>query len=133
MDIFILSAETEDGARLQVEGALNKIASVNGPPTIGANGKIEGEGGSTTGFAVVIDGDTLRFALESSLKTLFLNLATQCETVVCCRVSVRPTWPYRLLNSRPSGEAELTLSDIFARFSSQRKRPLPFDSYVNLT
>lgn len=42
----------------------------------------------TTGFAVVIDGDTLRFALDSGLKTLFLNLATQCETVVCCRVSV---------------------------------------------
>lgn len=38
-------------------------------------------------FAVVIDGDTLRHALSPELKPLFLNLATQCETVVCCRVS----------------------------------------------
>ncbi|KAL7412424.1 hypothetical protein BDY24DRAFT_392878 [Mrakia frigida] len=86
MDIFILSAETEEGARLQIEGGLNKIASVNGPPLVGSK-KLEGTGHKTTGFAVVIDGDTLRFALDSGLKTLFLDLATQCETVVCCRVS----------------------------------------------
>lgn len=35
----------------------------------------------------MIDGDTLRHALSTPLKGLFLNLATQCETVVCCRVS----------------------------------------------
>lgn len=88
MDIFILSAETEEGARLQIEGGLNKIASMNGPPPVGSGKKVEGSSRTTTGFAVVIDGDTLRFALDSGLKTLFLNLATQCETVVCCRVSV---------------------------------------------
>ena len=45
--------------------------------------------GCKASFAVVIDGDTLRFALgeQYGLKALFLNLATQCETVVCCRVS----------------------------------------------
>jgi phospholipid-translocating ATPase len=89
MEIFILSAETEDGARLQIEGALNKIASERGPPAVGKQ-KIAGAAPSSTGFAVVIDGDTLRFALDSGLKDLFLSLSTQCETVVCCRVSVRP-------------------------------------------
>lgn len=88
MEIFILSAETEDGARLQIEGALNKIASERGPPAVGKQ-KIVGAAPSSTGFAVVIDGDTLRFALDSGLKDLFLSLSTQCETVVCCRVSVR--------------------------------------------
>jgi phospholipid-translocating ATPase len=39
------------------------------------------------GFAIVIDGDTLRFALDESLKPLLLSLGTQCDTVVCCRVS----------------------------------------------
>jgi phospholipid-translocating ATPase len=87
MEIFILSAETEEGARLQIEGALNKIASERGPPAVGKN-KIVGNSPSSTGFAVVIDGDTLRFALETGLKDLFLSLSTQCETVVCCRVSV---------------------------------------------
>jgi len=37
-------------------------------------------------FAVVTTGD-VGFALRPELKTMFLNLATQCETVVCCRVS----------------------------------------------
>lgn len=36
---------------------------------------------------MVIDGDTLRHALAPELKELFLNLGTQCETVICCRVS----------------------------------------------
>jgi phospholipid-translocating ATPase len=43
--------------------------------------------GRKGGFAVVIDGDTLRYALDGPLEPLFLNLGTQCETVVCCRVS----------------------------------------------
>jgi phospholipid-translocating ATPase len=36
---------------------------------------------------VVIDGDTLSHTLSPPLKEMFLNLGTQCETVVCCRVS----------------------------------------------
>lgn len=38
-------------------------------------------------YAVVVDGDTLRFALEPSMQAMFLRLTTRCETVVCCRVS----------------------------------------------
>ncbi|KAG8890252.1 hypothetical protein FRB98_000163 [Tulasnella sp. 332] len=87
MEVMILSADTAEAARIQIEGGLNKIASVIGPP------QWEGRLGSPLpptakrSFAVVIDGDTLRFALDDSLKELFLNLGTQCDTVVCCRVS----------------------------------------------
>ena len=83
---MILSADTRESAQLQIEGGLNKIASVLGPPKWDQNnrGFIPG---AQAAFAVVIDGDTLHHALSSELKTLFLNLATQCETVVCCRVS----------------------------------------------
>lgn len=83
---MILSADTVDGARSQIEAGLNKIASVLGPPSwdLRNRGFVPG---AQTAFAVVIDGDTLRHALTPELKTLFLNLGTQCETVVCCRVS----------------------------------------------
>lgn len=81
MEIMILSADSADAARLQIEGGLNKIASILGPPT-----RDSGQN-QRRGFAVVIDGDTLRYALDESLKELFLNLGTQCDTVVCCRVS----------------------------------------------
>ncbi|PPQ70040.1 hypothetical protein CVT25_006368 [Psilocybe cyanescens] len=86
MDLMILSAGTLEQTRSQLEAGLNKIASVLGPPTwdLRRRGFVPGAQAS---FAVVIDGETLRHALTPELKPLFLNLGTQCETVVCCRVS----------------------------------------------
>ena len=86
MEIMILSADTVQSTQLQIEAGLNKIASVLGPPSWDAS-KRGFVPGAQAAFAVVIDGDTPRHALTAELKTLFLNLATQCETVVCCRVS----------------------------------------------
>ncbi|PFH48817.1 hypothetical protein AMATHDRAFT_5455 [Amanita thiersii Skay4041] len=94
MDVMILSADSMEQTRSQIEAGLNKIASVLGPPPVGSkrHHQQESERGFIVGtakasFAVVIDGDTLRHALMPELKPLFLNLGTQCETVVCCRVS----------------------------------------------
>ena len=66
---------------MQIEAGLDKIASKAGQPSSKEHSQYTG------GFAVVIDGDTLRYALAPNLKPLFLNLGTQCDTVVCCRVS----------------------------------------------
>nr|CAG8433905.1 14545_t:CDS:10 [Entrophospora candida] len=38
-------------------------------------------------LALIIDGRTLEFALEKDLEKNFLELATMCKAVVCCRVS----------------------------------------------
>ena len=38
-------------------------------------------------MALIIDGRTLDFALEDDIKLTFLELATHCKAVVCCRVS----------------------------------------------
>ncbi|KXS19904.1 phospholipid-translocating P-type ATPase [Gonapodya prolifera JEL478] len=38
-------------------------------------------------FALVIDGESLRHALDKSNQILFLELACRCRSVVCCRVS----------------------------------------------
>jgi phospholipid-translocating ATPase len=38
-------------------------------------------------FALVIDGKALAFALEDDMKHMFLNLAIECASVICCRVS----------------------------------------------
>ena len=86
---MIISASDAVEARTKIEGGLNRIASVLGPPKWNKkSNKLRGfVPGAQASFAVVIDGDTLRHALSDGLKTLFLDLATQCETVVCCRVS----------------------------------------------
>ena len=86
MDVMILSASSPEQARAQIEAGLNKIASVLGPPSLDPR-KRGFVPGAQAAFAVVIDGETLRYALTPDLKSLFLNLGTQCETVVCCRVS----------------------------------------------
>jgi Cation transport ATPase len=83
---MILSADSMEQARSQIEAGLNKIASVLGPPSWDPQ-KRGFVPGAQAAFAVVIDGDTLRYALTDELKPMFLNLGTQCETVVCCRVS----------------------------------------------
>lgn len=77
MDIMIISSDTDIGARAQIEAGLDKITKARLNPSERP----------ADGFAVVIDGETLRHALDPSLKPLFLELTTQCSAVVCCRVS----------------------------------------------
>ncbi|GAB2225542.1 hypothetical protein Droror1_Dr00006339 [Drosera rotundifolia] len=38
-------------------------------------------------FALIIDGKSLTYALENDMKQQFLNLAVDCASVICCRVS----------------------------------------------
>eukprot|EP00002_Diphylleia_rotans_P031678 TRINITY_DN6598_c0_g1_i1.p1 TRINITY_DN6598_c0_g1~~TRINITY_DN6598_c0_g1_i1.p1 ORF type:complete len:677 (+),score=127.31 TRINITY_DN6598_c0_g1_i1:1636-3666(+) len=40
-------------------------------------------------LALVIDGETLRFALDETLRDNFLLFARRCQSVVCCRVTPR--------------------------------------------
>ncbi|KAK4047100.1 phospholipid transporting ATPase [Microbotryomycetes sp. JL201] len=83
MDIIILSAESGEGATAQIKAALDKVTRVKSDGAYAAHEKDAKSGG----FAVVIDGETLSYALSDGLKPMFLELTTQCETVVCCRVS----------------------------------------------
>jgi phospholipid-translocating ATPase len=85
MEVMIISADSEEGARAQIEAGINKIASVLGPPTV--KGRVGNGSNPNATFAVVIDGDSLRYALQPGLKSLFLSLGTQCSAVICCRVS----------------------------------------------
>lgn len=109
MDVMIISAESAESARSQIEAALNKIASMLGPPqwTTGKGPDPKTRGffpGAKASFAVVIDGDTLRHALGDELKGLFLSLGTQCETVICCRVSpAQKALTVKLVSACPYG------------------------------
>ncbi|RXW17346.1 hypothetical protein EST38_g8500 [Candolleomyces aberdarensis] len=107
MDLMILSADSLEQTRSQIEAGLNKIASVLGPPSLDPK-KRGFVPGLQASFAVVIDGDTLRHALTPELKPLFLSLGTQCETVVCCRVS--PAQKALTVNLVKEGMNAMTLS-----------------------
>lgn len=38
-------------------------------------------------FALIVDGRALEIALQSDIKYKFLQLAANCASVICCRVS----------------------------------------------
>lgn len=88
---MILQSDSLERTKHLIEAGLNKIASDRGPPPVlkyGAQSKPQlkkNDGG--VGYAIVIDGETLSYALDPNVKSLFLSLGEQCDTVVCCRVS----------------------------------------------
>jgi phospholipid-translocating ATPase len=79
MEMMLLQADSLERTQALIEAGFNKMASVHAQDQPSPQTKIK--------FAIVIDGETLRYALDVPLKRLFLNLGKQCETVVCCRVS----------------------------------------------
>lgn len=90
MEVMILQANSIDRTRILIEAGLNKISSVRGPPSTTKASPLKRQpssAGGKNGFAIVIDGETLGYALDPTIKPLFLSLGEQCDTVVCCRVS----------------------------------------------
>jgi phospholipid-translocating ATPase len=60
-------------------------------------------------FALIIDGQSLKYALESEeTKTLMLNIALKCKAVVCCRVS--PLQKAKVVEMVKSGRNVITLA-----------------------
>ena len=74
MPIIIINTTTLDDTRLEITEQLNNFRN-------------EGAVGKDNAVAVVVDGKTLAFALDHSLRKDFLDLCCSCQSVICCRVS----------------------------------------------
>ncbi|KAF2070558.1 hypothetical protein CYY_008121 [Polysphondylium violaceum] len=75
MRIIILNGKTEEEVQNQIQGAIDAYFSDD----------IEDH--PSSGFALVVEGVCLNFALEGPLKTVFLQLASNCKSVICCRTT----------------------------------------------
>ncbi|KAL3840799.1 hypothetical protein ACJIZ3_025390 [Penstemon smallii] len=62
-------------------------------------------------FAVIIDGKTLTYALEDDMKHQFLNLAVDCASVICCRVSPKQKALVTRLVKEGTGKITLAIGD----------------------
>ncbi|KAI9099801.1 hypothetical protein DFS34DRAFT_507698 [Phlyctochytrium arcticum] len=63
-------------------------------------------------LALIIDGRTLDFALEDDIKLVFLELATLCKAVVCCRVSpLQKALVVRLVRKNVAESVTLAIGD----------------------
>ncbi|EGW31824.1 membrane-spanning Ca-ATPase [Spathaspora passalidarum NRRL Y-27907] len=78
MNLLIINEETKDGTRMNLQEKLTAIQ----------DHQFDNEDGSfESTLALIIDGHSLGFALESDLEDLFIELGSRCKAVVCCRVS----------------------------------------------
>lgn len=73
--IIIASTTSEESTRAQIVDALNMFWCPKGTPLKGDS------------YALIIDGDSLKYALMPGCKDLLLELACRCKSVICCRVS----------------------------------------------
>ncbi|XP_054724801.1 phospholipid-transporting ATPase ID-like [Uloborus diversus] len=99
VDIFIVDgathAEVEDQLRRFRESICNVLAHSQGVTACNVvrfhntdlNNTAEAPVDPTGGFALVVNGHSLVFALEPALELLFLEVACQCKAVICCRVT----------------------------------------------
>ncbi|KAH7835282.1 hypothetical protein Vadar_024689 [Vaccinium darrowii] len=67
--------------------------------------------GSSQGFALIIDGKSLVYALEDDMKTLFLELAVACASVICCRSSPKQKALVTRLVKDGTGKTTLAIGD----------------------
>lgn len=66
---------------------------------------------SKTEFALIIDGKSLTYALDMTVKILFLNLATRCASVICCRSSPKQKALVTRLVKEEAGRTTLAIGD----------------------
>lgn len=62
-------------------------------------------------FALIIDGRSLAFALEDDVKSMFLELAIKCASVICCRSSPKQKALVTRLVKDGTGKTTLAIGD----------------------
>lgn len=72
MELIIVNKKTKGGTKKKLETLLKTYEEV---------------GEENEDLALVIDGETLNFALEDDLQLTLLELAVKCKAVICCRVT----------------------------------------------
>ncbi|TSM12496.1 Phospholipid-transporting ATPase ID [Bagarius yarrelli] len=93
-EVFIVSADTEEGVREELVNARKKMSpdSSDEPPyqksgimgkktQVVLDEKVDGE------YGLVINGHSLAFGLQKDLQVELLRTACMCQAVICCRVT----------------------------------------------
>ncbi|TPX70129.1 hypothetical protein SpCBS45565_g01922 [Spizellomyces sp. 'palustris'] len=78
MILIVVKSDSLDSTFQQLTEALERFWTADGRPS-SATGEAE--------YAFIIDGESLKYALEPRCKALLLELGCRCRAVVCCRVS----------------------------------------------
>ncbi|KAL7750854.1 phospholipid transporting ATPase [Sorochytrium milnesiophthora] len=93
MTLLIVKGHSIDTLRTQLSQLLKEMRRSKSARSLrrlagsGNNNNHDADEPSDRAFALVIDGDSLRWALDERCRTLFLDLCINCRSVLCCRVS----------------------------------------------
>ncbi|CAA7039261.1 unnamed protein product [Microthlaspi erraticum] len=117
MKQIIINLETQDIKALEKAGEKDEIEKASRESVVKQmeEGKalITGSSGSGSNeaFALIIDGKSLTYALEDDFKKKFLDLATGCASVICCRSSPKQKSLVTRLVKTGTGKTTLAIGD----------------------
>ncbi|XP_020583022.1 phospholipid-transporting ATPase 1 [Phalaenopsis equestris] len=80
MNQFIINSNSKESCKKSLEEALSTATKVSTMP-------LAGLGGGRTPLALIIDGKSLLYILETELEDELFKVATLCDVVLCCRVA----------------------------------------------
>lgn len=103
MNLLIINEDTKQETRLNLKEKLDAILQHD----------IEGESNVLdSSLALIIDGHSLKFALEDDLEDMFIDLASRCKAVVCCRVSpLQKALVVKMVKRKKKGSLLLAIGD----------------------
>ncbi|KAI3932909.1 hypothetical protein MKW92_026175 [Papaver armeniacum] len=111
----IITLETPEIKAVEKEGDKSVIRKVSKESIIHqiTEGKkqVTASSGSSDAFALIIDGKSLAYALEDDVKSLFLEFAVGCASVICCRSSPKQKALVTRLVKNGTGKTTLAIGD----------------------
>ncbi|KAJ0962834.1 hypothetical protein J5N97_027956 [Dioscorea zingiberensis] len=113
MKQIIITLESPEIKLLEKEGNKDAIAKASKESVIRqiTEGKTLTSSSTTESFALIIDGKSLAYALEDNVKNLFLQLAINCASVICCRSSPKQKALVTRLVKEGTGKVTLAIGD----------------------
>ncbi|EGV64842.1 phospholipid-translocating P-type ATPase, partial [Yamadazyma tenuis ATCC 10573] len=103
MNLLIINEDTKQETRMNLQEKLDAILQHGGDTD---NNALD------SSLALIIDGHSLKFALETDLEDLFIELASRCKAVVCCRVSpLQKALVVKMVKRKKKGSLLLAIGD----------------------
>ncbi|XP_059648640.1 putative phospholipid-transporting ATPase 9 [Cornus florida] len=115
MKQIIINLETPEIKALEKAGDKDAIAKTSKESVrlqlSEGKAQLTASSGSSEVFALIIDGKSLVYALEDDMKKMFLELAVDCASVICCRSSPKQKALVTRLVKAGTGKTTLAIGD----------------------
>ncbi|XP_057482222.1 probable phospholipid-transporting ATPase 8 [Actinidia eriantha] len=115
MKAIVITLDSPDINALEKQGDKEAIAKASSE-SVGSQiregiAQIDSVKESSVTFGLIIDGKSLAFALNKNLEKSFLDLATKCASVICCRSSPKQKALVTRLVKMGTGKTTLSIGD----------------------